>query len=405
MRILTRYILKELGAYLGMGLLVFTFVLFMNQILHLTDLFINKGIPFGMVFRMMLVVSPSILLVTIPMALLVSTVMTFGRMSADSENVAMRATGVSFFRQLVPVGLLSLLCYAATNYLVFYALPWSEAQFNELKFKLASSSAATTSIKERVFNDDFDGLIVYVNEKPADEEILKGVLIYDSRSQEIPQTIAAEEGAMVTHPESLRVSLRLRNGSIHQVTEEDEKYQVIRFATYEVNLDTRSLLGDAGRLERAGKNHSLYVIKEKLKRYKKTDKRYNDLLVEYYKKFSLPVACLIIGFVGAPLGVQNRRSGRSGGLALSLMIIIIYYILLSMGEGLGDGGHIPPMIAMWIPNLALAATGVYLTVKIHRDSPFRLAALVIERIQSILEKLRNRFLAQWIGPVGEGEQA
>ena len=252
---------------------------------------------------------------------------------------------------------------------------------------------------------DFDGLIVYVNEKPADEEILKGILIYDSRSQDIPQTIAAEEGVMVNYPESLRVSLRLRNGSIHQVTEEGEKYQVIRFATYEVNLDTRSLLGDAGRLERAGKNHSLYVIKEKLKRYKKTGKRYNALLVEYYKKFSLPAACLIIGFVGAPLGVRNRRSGRSGGLALSLMIIIIYYILLSMGEGLGDDGRIPPMIAMWLPNLVLAAIGVYLTVKIHQDSPFRLAALFIERIQIILEKLRNRFLAQWIGSVGEGEQA
>lgn len=405
MRILTRYIFKELGAYIGLGLLVFTFVLFMNQILHLTGLFINKGIPFGTVFRMMLVISPSLLLVTIPMALLVSTVMTFGRMSTDSENVAMRATGVSFFRQLVPVGMLSLLCYAAANYLVFYALPWSEARFNELKFKLATSSATTISIKERVFYDDFDGLIVYVNEKPADEEILKGILIYDSRSQDIPQTIAAEEGVMVNYPESLRVSLRLRNGSIHQVTEEGEKYQVIRFATYEVNLDTRSLLGDAGRLERAGKNHSLYVIKEKLKRYKKTSKRYNALLVEYYKKFSLPAACLIIGFVGAPLGVRNRRSGRSGGLALSLMIIIIYYILLSMGEGLGDDGRIPPMIAMWIPNLVLAAIGVYLTVKIHQDSPFRLAALFIERIQIILEKLRNRFLAQWIGAVGEGEQA
>lgn len=401
MRILTRYILKELGTYIAMSLLIFTFVLFMNQILHFTDLFINKGIPFRMVFKMMLVISPSFLLVTIPMALLVSTVMTFGRMSADSENVAMRATGISFQRQLVPVGILSLLCYAASNFLVFYALPWSEAQFNELKVKLATSSAATTSIRERVFNNDFDGLIVYVNEKPANREILKGILIYDSRSNEIPQTIVAEEGIMVTHPESLKISLRLRNGSIHQITGKKEKYQVIRFTTYEVNLDTRSLLGDAGRLERAGKNHSLYVIKEKLKRYKKTDRRYNDLLVELYKKFALPAACLIIGFVGAPLGVQNRRSGKSGGLALSLIIIIVYYILLSMGEGLGDGGYIPPMIAMWIPNLVLAAIGSYLTMKVHRDSPFRLVLLVNERLQIVIDGTRNRLRKQWIGSVEE----
>jgi lipopolysaccharide export system permease protein len=402
LRIITRYIFKELASYMLMGLLIFTFVLFMNQILHFTDLFINKGLPFGTVFKMMLVISPSFLLVTIPMALLVSTVMTLSRMSADSENVALRATGVSFYRQLAPVGMLSILCYLASNFLVFYALPWSEDQFNELRIQLANSGAATTSIKERVFNDDFDGLILYVNEKTSQEEVMKGILIYDSRTQENPQTIVAEEGVLVSNPKLLKVSLRLRNGSIHQATEAEKKYQVIRFATYEVNLDTRSLMGDAGRLERAGKNHSLYVIREKLKRYKKDNPRYNNLLVEYYKKFSLPAACLIIGFVGAPLGVRNRRSGKSGGLALSLAIIIFYYVMLSMGEGLGDGGHIPPLIAMWIPNFVLAAIGFYLTRKVQKDSPFRVAEKLSEHVEGALEALRKKFFPQRLEPAKGG---
>lgn len=403
MRIITRYIFKELASYMMMGLLVFTFVLFMNQILHFTDLVINKGLPFGTVFKMMLVISPSFLLVTIPMAFLVSTVMTLSRMSADSENVALRAVGVSFYRQLAPVVMLSILCYLASNFLVFYALPWSEDQFNELRFRLANSGAATTSIKERVFNDDFDGLILYVNEKPAQEEVMKGILIYDSRTQENPQTIVAEEGVLVSNTESLKVSLRLRNGSIHQATEAQGKYQVIRFTTYEVNLDTRSLMGDTGKLERAGKNHSLYVIREKLKRYKKDNPRYNNLLVEYYKKFSLPAACLIIGFVGAPLGIRNRRSGKSGGLALSLAIIIFYYVMLSLGEGLGDGGFIPPLIAMWFPNLVLAAIGFYLTRKVQTDSPFRFAEKLAERMEALLAALRTKFFPQGLKPEKGGQ--
>ncbi|MFQ5911988.1 MAG: LPS export ABC transporter permease LptF [Nitrospinota bacterium] len=403
MRIITRYIFKELLSYMFMGLLVFTFVLFMNQILHFTDLFINKGLPFGTVFKMVLVISPSLFLVTIPMALLVSTVMTLSRMSADSENIALRATGVSFFRQLVPVCILSVMAYATSSYLVFYALPWSEKAFNELRFELANSSAATTSIKERVFMDDFDGLILYVNEKPSTEEVMKGVLIYDSRSKEAPQTIIAEEGVFISNPESMKASLRLRNGSIHKAAQDEKKYQMIRFTTYEVNLDTRSLLGAAGRLERAGKNHSLYVIREKLKRYGPKHRLYNELLVEYYKKFSLPMACLIIGLVGAPLGIQNRRSGKSGGLALSLAVITLYYVLLSLGEGLGDGGQIPPVIAMWMPNVVLGAIGLYLITKVQRDSPFRLVAQVGERIRGVGKALWQKLFLQGLEtPEGEG---
>lgn len=404
MSIISRHIFRELLGYMLMGVLVFTFVLFMNQILRFTDLFIDKGVPFGTVFKMMLVISPSFLVITIPMSLLLSTVMTMSRMSADSENVALRATGVSFSRQLVPVGILSILSYAASNFLVFYALPWSEEAFNELRVQLAHSNAATTSIKERVFNDDFDGLILYVNEKPPNEEIMKGVLIYDSRTEETPQTIAAEEGVLVSDSKSPKVSLRLRNGSIHKMLKDENKYQVIRFTTYEVNLDTQSMLGISGKLERAGKNHSLHVIREKIQRYGPSHPRYNDLRVEYHKKFSLPAACLIIGFVGAPLGVRNRRSGKSGGIALSLAIIIFYYILLSMGEGLGGLGRIPPMIAMWNPNVVLGVIGVYLVTKVHRDSPFRFAAWFGERAQDTWEALRRRFFPQGFALVG-GEKA
>jgi len=231
------------------------------------------------------------------------------------------------------------------------------------------------------------------------------VLIYDSRTQTDPQTIVAEEGVLIANRKALRVSLRLRNGSIHKRFQNSKNYQVIRFTTYEINLDTQSMIGAGGKLVRAGKNHSVYVIKEKLKRYGKKHPLYNDLLVEYHKKFALPAACLILGLVGAPLGVRNRRSGRSGGLALSLVIIVFYYVLLTLGEGLGDGGTIPPVIAVWIPNFALTGIGAYLTIKVQKDSAFTLAMKLGECLLAVWEALRKRFFPTEFSPSLKGGQA
>ncbi|MFQ5693531.1 MAG: LptF/LptG family permease, partial [Nitrospinota bacterium] len=101
--------------------------------------------------------------------------------------------------------------------------------------------------------------------------------------------------------------------------------------------------------------------------------------------------------------IAGWRSGKSGGLALSLAIIVFYYVLLSMGEGLGDSGYIPPVVAMWIPNAALAAIGAYLVTKVQRDSPFRTAAWLGARMQDAWDTLRRRLFPQGFGPLEGGE--
>jgi lipopolysaccharide export LptBFGC system permease protein LptF len=95
--------------------------------------------------------------------------------------------------------------------------------------------------------------------------------------------------------------------------------------------------------------------------------------VEYYKKFSLPVAALLLGFVGAPLGMFNRRSGRPGGFVISAAVVLFYYLLFTMGEGLGDEGRIPALWAMWMPNVVIALLAVYLVSKTAMEQPFTYA--------------------------------
>jgi lipopolysaccharide export system permease protein len=244
--------------------------------------------------------------------------------------------------------------------------------------------------KERVFNDSFDGIVLYVHEMPSSSRVMRGILISDDRTEANPQTIVAEEGVLISNPEGMKVTLRLRKGAIHRPEPQQDKYQIIRFDTYDLSLEARNLLGEDHKLERAGKNLSLYEIREKLERYGPGDRRYNALLVEYYKKFSIPFACLLLGFVGAPLGVKNRRSGKSGSFALSLLVIMSYYVLMTLGEGLGEKAIVPPALAIWFPNVVLGALALYVVTKVARESPFRLLNWMGAHIEARWEALRDR---------------
>ena len=89
-------------------------------------------------------------------------------------------------------------------------------------------------------------------------------------------------------------------------------------------------------------------------------------LVELHKRFSIPFACVVFGLIGTPLGIQSRRSGKSGGFAISVVLLLIYYIFISAGESLGDNGRIPVLFAVWTPNLLLGVTGIILLVRAAR---------------------------------------
>src|SRR5438105_8128044 len=95
---------------------------------------------------------------------------------------------------------------------------------------------------------------------------------------------------------------------------------------------------------------------------------YRMAKVEIHKKFAIPFACLVFGILGLPLGITNRRGGKSSGFSLSIAIILIYYVMINNGEHLADTGKIGPAVAMWTPNLALLALGIYLLIRANRDT-------------------------------------
>lgn len=393
MKLLNRYILKELAGVFALAVFIFTLVILLNRVLRLTDLVLNKGVPLSVVLKLLFFLSPSFLILLIPIAVLVSSIIVFSRLSTDSELVVMKATGMGFLQMLVPVVLLSLAAYMATNYLTMVAFPSGNRAFQQTMFEVIQSKAAI-EMKPRVFNDSFTDLVIYVNDVSAKGDLLKGVFIYDKRLSDQPQIIAAQEGALSSDPERGRVLFELRNGTIHKLLAGKERYQLVHFKSHELSLDLGLILGKEAK--KGVKEMTLSELWRKSRQATPGSRERNVALVEYYKKFALPVACLLFGFVGAPLGVVNRRSGRSGGLVMSTLVILLYYLLYTAGEGMGDEGHLPALLAVWIPNLAIGFLAIYLVTKTVLERPFTYTEALIRRTSALgrafLRLIRGRLV-------------
>lgn len=391
MKIINRYILKELFYTFSLSIFVFTIVLILNKVLQLTELVVNKGVPIATILKLLLFLFPSFLIIIIPISILVASITTFSRLSTDNEIIILKAAGISLYKLLLPIIILSVFAYFFTNFLTFKALPWGAQSFKNLMFQIVQSKASL-DIKERIFNDYFDGLVIYVNEAPMSSKLMNGIFISDSRKSENPQTIIAKEGVLLTDPVSMKVLLRLKDGTIHKLEKTKDSYQLIHFSTYDLSLDIYKTLSAKKEEPKTLKEMTISDIRKKIRSLKKGTKEYNRTLIKYYKIFSLPIACLILGFVGAPLGIVNRRSGRSGGFAISAIVVFFYYMMLTLGEGLGDEGKIHPILAMWFPNLLLSIMGTYLVVKTGKESPFKISNFIINHVFYFLKKLKNIFL-------------
>jgi len=388
MKIIDRYILKELFHIFFLSIFVFTIVLMLNKVLQLTELVVNKGVPLLTVSKLILFLLPTFLIIILPVSVLVASIMTFSRLSTDSEIIVLKSSGISLYRLLYPVIILSIVVYLFTNFLTFKAQPWGTQSFKNLMFQIIQSKASI-NIKERIFNDYFEGLVIYVHEVPLTNDTMKGVFIADSRDPAVPQTIIAKEGILLTDAQTLKVVLRLKDGSIHTLEKAKDSYRLIHFSTYDLALSIFKNFSEKREKDKSPKELTLSELRKRVKSLKEGTRENYIAIIEYYKKFSLPFSCLLLGFVGAPLGIVNRRSGRSGGIAISIIVVFFYYMMITLGEGLGDEGKIPPVIAMWLPNVMLGSIGIYLVVKTARELPFKISGFIFGHLSRIFGRLKE----------------
>jgi lipopolysaccharide export system permease protein len=240
-----RYIAREIAIPTILGLTIFTFVLLMGRILKLVEMVINKGIPVGEVAKLFGYLLPSFLVITIPLAFLLGVMLGFSRLSADSETIAMKASGISLYGMLKPVLALAMLASLTTAYLTLHAGPSGNSAFRTQVFQIAASRAST-GFQPRVFNDEFDGLVLYAGDIQERGGTLEGVFISDERVGTTPSIILARTGRVIPDRDALTLTLRLEDGAIHRrpIDKGRDNYQVIDFNTYDINLNLGQQLPD-----------------------------------------------------------------------------------------------------------------------------------------------------------------
>ncbi len=343
------------------NLAFFSFIFLMKQILDITDMIVNHKVGIGPVSLLLVYTMPYFLQYIIPMSVMMAVLMAFLRMSSDNEIMALKAGGVSIYRLLTPVLAFSLLGTLFTAYMTVVGVPVGAARFKSLLFDVATSNL-NVSLKERTFNDSFKNIMLYVNKIDPHSGRLHNVLIEDSRTVGVNNTVVARTGVLIGEPQALIYHLRLFDGTINQVDRQDQSSNTIKFETYDIRLDLKAVMAARGPEGKRPDEMTIANLQAYLADSKGDDKKYFKALLKYYKKFSIPVACLAMGLLAMPLGIQTRNSKKAFGIGLCLIFFLLYYLLLSFGSALGENGRYPPIVGMWLPNVVLGGFGIFLLI-------------------------------------------
>ncbi len=351
-----RYLFRETTVPAGISLLVFTLVLLMGRMLRLVEMVLNKGVPIVEVLKLFAALLPSFLVITIPLAFLLGILLGFSRLSADSEIIAMKSSGISLAGMMKPVLVLAGTASLLTAVLTLVAEPAGNAAFRNQVFRIASSRA-DIGIKPGIFNSDFEGMVIYAGDVGDQSGILEDVFIWDERHGSIPSIILAKRGSLISDKTERVLNLRLNDGTIHRRPGDGrDSYQTIGFTRYDLSLP----IGDEISSTQSRKARELNTLD--LLEYRRTTSGHErrKLTAELHKRLTFPLAPLLFALVGVPLGIQSHRSGRGGGFALGLGVFLAYYLLQSFAETLVVEGNFFVTTLLWSPTLLFLAGGILL---------------------------------------------
>lgn len=365
---LYRYIINEIWPTFLASLLVFIFIMVAARMLSITELIVTRGVGITQVVGMVLFLLPDILTFALPAVTLMSVVVAFLRLSADSEIVALKSSGISLYQMLPPVAVFSFLVFFMGLAISVFAAPWGNRSFKDLLFKIAESRA-DLGIKERVFCEPFDNLVFYVNSFSRQERALKDVFVVDRRDEEVTNTIVAEEGRMIVQPDQRIITIYFARGTIFSVEKNLNTARTIKFNTYGLTIGLKDVMKSLESRQKAPHELSVGNLIQEIQTIPKGDVQRSRMMRELLEKFSIPMAVLFMGIIGVPLGAQMRARGRTAGIGVSLAVFSIYYICLMVVRGIASSGSIPPEIGVWVPNLFLVITVSYLLRRAVDERP------------------------------------
>ena len=358
-KILDVYVFKEMVPNFVTSLVVFTFLILAGRILRLTEWMVNHGISLAQVLLITTFTLPYVFFFTLPMATLLASLIAFSRLNEDNEIIALRASGISLYQLFSPVIAFSITSFMIATFVAIYLLPAGNHSLAKLLFEVARSNTSI-GIKQGVFNETIPNIVLYANNISAQDQTMEGVYIFDERDPRLSNTIVARQGSVGSDEKHMSISLHLTDGSIFMVSKELDSSRVLRFKSYDLNIELGDIMKKFSSRMKGEKEMSLSELRNRLRDIEKGTVKYNILSIELQKKFSIPFSCLLFGLIGLPLGLMVKTRARSWGIALSVIVFTLYYVLLSSADSLGETGAVNPVLAMWVPDIVLAAATVVL---------------------------------------------
>ena len=419
-KLLERYLMKELVSPFFVTLFTVTFVLLLDEIMDLMRLIIEKDLDFFTVIQIFSLALPFLLALSIPMSVLMATIISFGRLSTDSEIIAIKSGGINIFKIVRPIYLLALLLSFFMIYFNNSILPETNHKFSNIRLEISMKKPMKIITPGEYIQ--FGKYTVFVKSTTEDE--MQGIIIYDRTDVKFPKTIVANRGRIVPMDEGISLKAILFNGEMHERDSKvASKYTITSFDEFTLNITGLDQKIDIGtrenRSEREMSSRQLVAgikqdidliearksssvqLKEEIvtlqaklkndpdnrmipkkigaKRNKininKQELRYSEerirsYKVEYHKKYALAFACLIFAMMGIPLGIMTKSSGIGTAFSVSAVIFLIYYVSLIGGERLADKGYVDPGLAMWISNILFSVVAIVLTFSAKYERSF-----------------------------------
>jgi LPS export ABC transporter permease LptF/LPS export ABC transporter permease LptG len=357
MRLIDRYICRQVFSHAFLGLAIFTFVFFVPQLVRLMDLIVRHPGSWSTIAVLFLSTLPGILSLTIPMGVLVGVLIALGRLSADSELIAMSALGMGRRRLLVPVGIIAVGATAITFLMTIWLAPLSVRTFRIIEDRLRAGQASY-QVSPRVFDERFPHMVLYVNDIDSAATRWKGVFLA-ATDKDVSRLTLAEEAIVIPDRSEGKLELHLRNGSVHEFTSDDPShYSLSAFGQRDLPVEIKQA-DDIRVSEPSVPGRTMQTLWQERKKQM-------DANVEFERRLSFPFACISFSLLAMPIGARPRRGGRAGGFLLTLLLISGYYLLFTLGAGLARQGSIPIWIGIWTPNLVTAALGLYLLPRLER---------------------------------------
>lgn len=392
MRRLDRYVFAEILGPLGLGFLIYTFILLLRVLFRSAEMIIRRGVAVETVGQLLALSLPSVVVLTIPMALLFGILIAVGRLSADSELVAMRSCGISLFSLYRPILVLSALLAVINGYLMIAVLPQGNRSLQELRVEILQQSLSQ-QIEPRVFYSGWQDKVLFVFDVLAGGR-WNGAFLASSIPVENDEVVIAQWGEAQADPDGEQVLLRLENAYSHGVKfSTPVRYDVIFHKEMQLQVSSAQRQTGDSSISRGPRELSLAELQERRRDRSLPEAVRNLATVEIHKKFAIPAACMVFGLLALPLGFSNQRGGRSSGFAISLGVILLYYVTLNWGEELARKGALPGGLAIWLPNAGLLLLGLHLLARRNSDKGLMLVQLnrwLTEKVWHPLGKLRER---------------